>query len=148
MPRQTFRYAACGGGNTILDILIATTAYNYFINKGIAFVFPSLNLTVSPHIAALSLGICVTFPIGFYLSRYVVFQETSARKLHQLIKYFLVVMFCIVLNYGFMKFFIEVLKWRFFPSKILTTCFVVIFSYLSQKNFTFKKEKAETFSEL
>ncbi|MBA4197825.1 MAG: phenylalanine 4-monooxygenase [Chitinophaga sp.] len=138
MPLQTFRYAACGGGNTVLDILVSTFCFNYFVNHNITFLFPSIHLTVSQHIAALICGLCVTFPVGFYLSRYVVFQETSAKKSWQLVKYLLVVMFCVVLNYGFLKFFFEVLKWKFLVSKILTTAFVVVFSYLSQRNFTFK----------
>jgi putative flippase GtrA len=138
MSLQTFRYAACGGANTVLDICISTLAYNYYVNHNISFLFPSINLTVSQHIAALMTGLCFTFPVGFYLSRYVVFQQTAARKSAQLIKYFLVVMFCVVLNYGFLKFFFEVLKWNFFISKIITTAFVVVFSYMSQRSFTFK----------
>lgn len=138
MPLQTFRYAACGGGNTVLDIAVSTFCFNYFVTHNFFFEFPSIHLKVSQHIAALVCGLCVTFPIGFYLSRYVVFQETNAKKTSQLIKYLLVVMFCVVLNYGFLKFFFEVLKWNFLISKIITTCFVVVFSYLSQRNFTFK----------
>ncbi|MBS1628372.1 MAG: GtrA family protein [Bacteroidetes bacterium] len=138
MPLQTFRYAACGGGNTVLDICISTICFNYFVNNNVHFYFPSIHLIITQPIAALLCGLCVTVPIGFYLSRYVVFQETSAKKSAQLLKYILVIMFCVVLNYGFLKFFIEVLKWKFIVSKILTTAFVVVFSYLSQRNFTFK----------
>jgi putative flippase GtrA len=141
MPLQTFRYAACGGFNTVLDITISTVSFNYIVQHNILFLFPSIHLTVSSHIAALMIGLCVTFPIGFYLSRYVVFQQTQSKKTKQLIRYFIVVLFCIVLNYGFMKFLIEVLKWNFIISKIITTLFVVSFSYLSQRNFTFKMEE-------
>lgn len=139
MPQQqTFRYAACGGFNTILDISLFFISYNYILKKQ-SFYFSSINLIVSPHIGAFLIGFCVTFPIGFYLSRYVVFQQTDASKRSQLTKYFIVVLFCLVLNYGFLKLFVEVFKWYPTPSKILTTVFVVLFSYLSQKNFTFKE---------
>lgn len=135
MPLKTFRYAACGGGNTVLDILLFFITYNYILKQQPTHIGW---LTISPHIASFIISFCVTFPIGFYLSRYVVFQETSVRKSKQLIKYFFVVLGCVFLNYFFLKFFIEYLGWYATPSKIATTFFVVIFSYTSQKNFTFK----------
>jgi putative flippase GtrA len=68
----------------------------------------------------------------------VVFQETSVPKRAQLKKYFMVVLGCLFLNYGFLKLFVEVFKWYPTPSKLITTFFVVAFSYLTQKNYTFK----------
>lgn len=135
MPLKTFRYAACGGGNTVLDILLFFIAYNYILNQSPVQIGW---LVISPHIASFIMSFCITFPIGFYLSRYVVFQETSVRKSKQLLKYFFVVLGCVFLNYFFLKFFIEYLGWYATVSKIATTFFVVIFSYTSQKNFTFK----------
>jgi putative flippase GtrA len=142
MPIQTYRYAACGGFNTIIDISLFFVGYNFIFKREPLF-FPSINLMVGAHIAAFLVSFCVTFPIGFYLSRYVVFQETSVSKREQLGKYFTVVLFCLVLNYGFLKLFVDVFKWYPTPSKALTTFFVVIFSYLSQKNFTFKSAVEE-----
>lgn len=135
MPLQTFRYAACGGFNTCLDITLFFISYNYILQKQpvhIGF------LTIGAHIAAFLIGFCVTFPIGFYLSRYVVFQATSVAKREQLGKYFMVVLGCLFLNYGFLKLFVDVLHWYPTPSKLITTLFVVAFSYVSQKHFTFK----------
>ena len=135
MPIHTFRYAACGGGNTVLDILGFFFSYNYLFHKMPIHIGW---LTISPHIASFMVSFCVTFPIGFYLSRYVVFQETSVKKVEQLFKYFFVVLGCILLNYIFLKFFVDYLGWYATPAKIVTTFFVVIFSYTSQKNYTFK----------
>lgn len=138
MPKQTFRYAACGGFNTLLDICLFFVSYNYLFLKQPFIVG---NLIISPHIAAFIVGFFITFPIGFYLSRYVVFQETTARKTVQLMKYFFVVLFCIILNYGFLKLFIEAFGFNVLVAKIVTTVFVVLFSYFSQKYFTFKPTK-------
>jgi putative flippase GtrA len=139
MPLQTFRYAACGGFNTVLDISLFFVSYNYILHKQpvhIGF------LTIGAHIAAFLIGFMVTFPIGFYLSRYVVFQETSVKKAKQLAKYFTVVFGCLLLNYAFLKLFVDMFGWYPTPSKILTTVFVVAFSYVSQKNFTFKPQQS------
>jgi putative flippase GtrA len=135
MPLKTYRYAACGGFNTLLDITLFFISYNFILEKqAIHISF----LTIGPHIAAFLLGFCVTFPIGFYLSRYVVFQETSVPKRAQLKKYFMVVLGCLFLNYGFLKLFVDVFGWYPTPSKLATTVFVVAFSYVTQKHYTFK----------
>lgn len=139
MPLQTFRYAACGGFNTLLDIALFFLSYNFILHKQPVHIGI---LTIGAHIAAFLIGFCITFPIGFYLSRYVVFQETSVAKREQLGKYFMVVLGCLFLNYGFLKLFVDVFKWYPTPSKICTTVFVVAFSYLTQKNFTFKPARS------
>ena len=135
MSLKTFRYAACGGANTVLDILLFFVSYNYILHKEI---FHVSSLSISPHIASFIISFCITFPIGFYLSRYVVFQETTVPKRKQLVKYFFVVFGCIILNYIFLKLFVDYFGWYPTIAKIITTFFVVIFSYTSQKNFTFK----------
>jgi putative flippase GtrA len=139
MPHQTFRYAACGGFNTVLDIGLFFVSYNYLFLKQPQHVGP---LTISPHIASFLSAFLVTFPIGFYLSRYVVFQETSVAKKVQLFRYFIVVLGCLILNYIFLKLFVEVFGWFATPSKLATTVFVVAFSYYMQKYFTFKAVEA------
>jgi len=135
MPLQTFRYAACGGFNTGMDITLFFIAYNFIFHKQPVHI---LFLTIGAHIAAFLFSFCVTFPVGFYLSRYVVFQETSTSKRAQLSKYFTVVLGCLLLNYTFLKLFVDLFHWYPTPSKLLTTVFVVVFSYVSQKNYTFK----------
>ena len=135
MSLKTFRYAACGGANTVLDIFLFFVSYNYILHKEIFHVG---SLSISPHIASFIISFCITFPIGFYLSRYVVFQETSVPKRKQLMKYFFVVFGCIILKYIFLKLFVDYFGWYPTIAKIITTFFVVIFSYTSQKNFTFR----------
>jgi putative flippase GtrA len=139
MPHQTFRYAACGGFNTVLDIGLFFVSYNYLYLKQPQHIGW---LTISPHIASFLTAFLVTFPIGFYLSRYVVFQETSVAKKVQLFRYFIVVLGCLILNYVFLKLFVEVCGWYATPSKLATTVFVVAFSYYMQKYFTFKAVEA------
>ncbi|HMO32273.1 MAG TPA: GtrA family protein [Lacibacter sp.] len=135
MPEQTFRYAACGGGNTLLDITLFVIGHEY-IFRGELVELPFVTLT--PHIAAFLLAFSITFPVGFFLSRYVVFEERSARKREQLPKYMMVVAGAILLNYFFLKVFIETMGLHAAMAKILTTAVVVAFSYYSQKHFTFR----------
>jgi putative flippase GtrA len=135
MPFQTFRYLACGGGNTAMDIVLFFLCYNFVLDK------QNLDLyffTLSPYIAAVFISFLISFPTGFLLNKYIVFTESNLRGRVQLVRYFLLVGACLLFNYVFMKFFVEVC--HFYPtiSKILTTIFVVCFSYITQKKFTFK----------
>ena len=135
MPVQTFRYAACGGANVVLDIGLYFIAYNYILHK------QNLDIGVyafKPYIAAQLISFCVTFPIGFLLSKYVVWTQSNIRGHVQLFRYFLLVLFCLLLNYIFLKIFVEGLHLYPTIAKTITTVFVVIFSYLSQKYFTFR----------
>jgi putative flippase GtrA len=137
VPVQTFRYAACGGGNTLLDIFLYFIAYNFILNKQIVFTPAG---PISPHIAAFLIAFAVSFPTGFLLNRFVVFPGSVLRGRVQLLRYFLLVIVCVFLNYIFIKLFVE--HFHIYPtiSKILTTVIVVSFSYVTQKKFTFKRD--------
>jgi putative flippase GtrA len=136
MPLQTFRYAACGGGNTAFNIFIYFIAYNFILKKEILHL-PFV--AISPHIAAFIIAFFITFPIGYYLNMFVVFEGSYLKKRIQLFRYFLVVIICIFLNYVFLKLFVEKFGWYPTPSMIVTTGLVIIFSYFSQRNYSFKK---------
>lgn len=135
IDQQTFRYLACGGSNTVLDILVYFVAYNFILDK-VPVHTPFI--TISPHIAAFMISFSISFPLGFALSKYVVFQESNLRGRVQLFRYALLVGMCILLNYVFLKLFVEYFQFFPTPSKALTTAIVAVFSYLSQRNFTFK----------
>src|SRR6188472_1768980 len=81
MTPQTFRYLACGGFNTLLDIFIYFISYNFILKK------QNLHLgviTISPYIAAFLIAFIVSFPTGFYLNRNIVFTGSTLRGTVQL----------------------------------------------------------------
>lgn len=135
MPLQTFRYAACGGGNMVLDISLFTICYNFIIQKQ---VIDLGFIAISPHIFSFIFSFCISFPVGFYLSRYVVWQQTDTSKRIQLFRYFVVVMVCVLLNYFFLKIFIEQFNWWPTVAKLVTTPLVTAFSYFTQRHYSFK----------
>lgn len=144
MPLQTYRYAACGGSNTLLGLIIYSVSYNYLFRKHIVELG---FIAFQPYIAALLVSFLFTFPIGFYLSMYVVFHGSHLRRRIQLFRYFLVVITCMVINYFCLKLFVGVLGWFPTPSQVLTTGIVICFSYLSQRHFSFKKKELATASQ-
>jgi len=104
-------------------------------------------LGIGRHIAAFLISFSISFPMGFAMSKYIVFPHSNLGGRVQLFRYALLVCMCILLNYAFLKFFVE---WCHFvtpggdatPSKILTTALVAVFSFFSQRHFTFKVRKA------
>lgn len=139
MPLQTFRYAVCGGGNTLLDIFIYFISYNFIFAREIVYTPVG---AISPYIAAFFLAFAISFPTGFYLNRNVVFPGSTLRGRVQLWRYFLLVVVCIALNYIFIKLFVE--QFHIYPTvaKVLTTVIVISFSFVTQKYFTFRAADA------
>jgi putative flippase GtrA len=135
MPVQTFRYAACGGINTLLDIVLYYISFHYVLDEKVLHISV---IAISPWIAAFLLSFLVSFPLGFYLNRNLVFPGSTLRGRVQLLRYFMLVIVCIALNYIFIKLFVEQFRFYPTPAKMLTTVIVVSFSYLTQKHFTFR----------
>ncbi|MDB5015454.1 MAG: hypothetical protein JWQ84_286 [Mucilaginibacter sp.] len=140
LPLQTFRYAASGGVNTLFDICLFSVSYNFIFKKHNAAIG---HIILSPHIASLFFAFCFSLPSGFYLNRYIVFQQSGLKRRTQLIRYLLVVLICVVFNYILMKFFVDYLGWYPTPAKILTTVLVIVFSYTSQTYFFFRIKSQE-----
>lgn len=135
MPEQTFKYAATGGMNTALDIFLYFIFYNFVLEKQIVDMG---FYAMSPHIAAFFMSFTFTFPIGFLLAKFISFPGSYLRKRIQLLRYGMSVVGSILLNYFFLKLFVEYFLWYPTPSKIVTTLIVIVFSYTAQKYFTFK----------
>jgi putative flippase GtrA len=135
MDKRTFRYAACGGMNTAFDILMFFIFYNFVLERELLHL-PFV--VISPHIASFLLSFLISFPTGFLLMRYIVFQDSYLKGRVQLIRYFMSVCVSIGLNYIFLKLFVDRLHFYPTPSKLIITCIVVGFSYLSQRYFSFR----------
>ena len=146
MSEQLFRYAACGGGNLVLDWILYFLAYNFVIGHENVYFCPlsivhcPFVLCITPHIASL----CIVFPItlltGFWLQKYVTFTGSNLHSAQQLGRYIVIVMINLAINYFGLKLCVEALDWYPTPSKMVITLITVAISYLGQKYFTFVKK--------
>ena len=141
IPLETFRYAATGGFNTVLDITLYFLCYNFVIDK---HVIDLHIVSISPHIAAFLIVFPFTFFSGFLLARYITFTNSEIRGKIQLIRYMISVSGSIFLNYLFLKILVEFGGLWPTLSKIITTVIVVVYSYFVQKFFTFKTTRLVT----
>lgn len=138
MPLQTFRYAACGGGNALLGIIV------YFIFHEYIFagrVFDLGFYMLKPHTAALLVSSFMNLIVGFVLNRYIVFTGSYLRGRIQLFRYFLSFSFNLVFNVGMLKLLVEVLHWNFLLSQVISIMMVIAISYFTQRHFTFRVKK-------
>jgi len=137
MPLQTFRYAVCGGSNVLLDIFLFYISFHYVLKQETLHLGL---LVLKPYNAALIMAFCITFPLGFILSKYIVFHGSYLKGRIQLFRYGIIVAINLFLNYALLNIFVQYL--HIFPtiSRILATIIIVTFSFLSQKHFTFKME--------
>jgi putative flippase GtrA len=145
MPEQLFRYAACGGGNLVLDWLLYFLVYNFVIGHEIVYFQLStfnFQLCLTPHIAAL----CIVFPItlltGFWLQKYVTFRSFDLHGARQLTRYILIVAVNLAVNYFGLKLCVEIFGWYPTPSKMAITLITVAISYFGQKYYTFRNSKS------
>lgn len=143
IPIETFRYAATGGFNTVLDIFLYFFCYNFIIDK---HVIDLGIVSISPHIAAFLVVFPITFFTGFLFAKFITFTTSIVRGRIQLIRYMISVSGSIFLNYVFLKIFVEFVGLWPTLSKIITTGIVVIYSYFAQKFFTFKTTRLATTS--
>jgi putative flippase GtrA len=95
-------------------------------------------VTLSPHIASL----IIIFPVvtfwGFLLQKYVTFTASDLRGRVQLMRYFMVILVNLLINYIGLKIMVDGLGFFPTPSKMIITVVTVICSYIGQNKFTFK----------
>ena len=161
MSEQLFRYAACGGGNMVLDWVLYFALYNFVIGHELIhlqFTIYHLQFSqaITPHIATL----CIVFPItlltGFWLQKNITFKgqrdkvqrtkdegqwtKDDGQGAKQLMRYILIVAVNLAVNYFGLKLCVETFGWYPTPSKMLITLVTVAISYLGQKYYTFRVE--------
>lgn len=132
---QIFRYAACGGVNMLLDVVWCFVVYHFVVAKR---VIEWGGVAISPHVATLFIVFPITFLIGFWLNRNVVFLVAHYNGWWQIMRYALSVVGSLLLNYVCIKFFVELCGVWPTPAKALTTLVTVSYSYLVGRYFTFR----------
>ncbi len=139
IPTQTFRYLACGGSNTVLNWVVYSVSFNIVLARQSFHVMENVDITAP--VGAQIISFCITFPLGFILSRYIVFPESNLHGRKQFFRYALTTATFILLTYVLIKVFALMLPMvRADISYIFIMVITAILSYISQRFFTFKVE--------
>jgi putative flippase GtrA len=131
---QLYRYGICGTTNVLLDWILYFLSYNFIIQHR------DVNLaiiTLSPHIATLTLIFPIITSFGFLSQKYVTFTTSALRGRTQLIRYLIVVFINLLINYAGLKLLVDGLHFYPTPSKMIITLVTITCSYIGQKKFTF-----------
>ncbi|MBR1426007.1 MAG: GtrA family protein [Paludibacteraceae bacterium] len=143
VPEDVFRYGVCGGGNMVLDWVLYFLLYNYVVGHELVYIYHFLPyipnpVCISPHIMAL----CIVFPItlltGFWLNKYVTFRNSTLHGGQQLVRYILIVLLNLLINYAGLKLLVDVIGWYPTPSKMCITLITIVVSYLGQRYYSFR----------
>lgn len=140
VPRQVFRYAACGGLNVVFGWVYYFLIYNFLIDKQLVDLG---FMAVSAHVMAMLLTFPLTFFAGFWLNRNVAFRRSPLSSGTQLFRYLLSVAGSIVVNYVCLKCFVEVCHVWATPSQMLATCVTTVYSFFAAKYFTFRHAETD-----
>jgi putative flippase GtrA len=137
--KDTFRYLASGGITAASGIVAYFVIYNFILHQEDVHLNGYL---ITAPIAALALESVFTFLVGFTLNKYLVFTQSNLKGRIQLFRYGTIVCTNVLLNYALMKILIE--GFRIYPSisKAFITILLAVFSYFSQKHFSFKIKKS------
>ncbi|MBM3412681.1 MAG: GtrA family protein [Bacteroidetes bacterium] len=141
LPLQTFRYLVAGGANTFLGLLVYFLCYQYLFKETIIDLW---FYAFKAHSASLLVSFLFTFPIGFFFARYVVFDNSNLKARIQLFRYLMICLFNLFLNYLLLKILVEILYWHALLAQFTTVILVIAFSYVAQRNFSFKVSENQT----
>lgn len=137
MPIKTFRYGFTGGSNAFLNLVIFFLCNKYVYDQGMLHF---AGIAVNSYIAADLTAMCISFPIGFLLNKYIVFENTTGRSGRQLSLYAGLTLTNIALHYILLRLFVGYLGYWATPSEALIIILLAGISYLFQTYVTFRQE--------
>ena len=132
---QTFRYAVCGGSNAFLNLIIFSISYNFI------FVYEDLSwfgFSITRYIAAYMVALSVSFPVGFCLNKFVVFQQSNLMGKTQLLRYGTLAITNIFFDYSLLHLLVGYWKFWATPSQAFIIVLLSLISYFYQTYFSFK----------
>lgn len=138
--QQTFRYAVCGGSNALLNLLLFSLSYNLIFTSSIT---EFLGITITRYIASYLIALSFSFPVGFLLNKYIVFQQSNLQGKVQLMRYGTLTVTNIFLEYFLLHLFIG--RWHLWAtgSQAVIIIILSLISYLYQTYFSFKTVKED-----
>jgi putative flippase GtrA len=137
IPKKTYYYAACGGSNLALSWILFFVLYQFVFQKD-HFYFEQINYTISAYTLTSFCCFIISFVIGFLLMRYVVFTESELKGNVQFFRYALSSVLSAILGWIILKLLIEGIGIYPTIANVLSSCIVVVFSYLMQRRFSFR----------
>ncbi len=136
LNNKIVRYVFSAGTATAVDISVYFIFFNYIFQKQ---DIPILHLAV---LSAPTASLIVSYTCGlitnFFITKYLVFNDSDLKGIHQLLRYVLVALVILILNYFLMSFLIKVLNWYPTIARIISALSIGILSFVIHKFYSFK----------
>ena len=124
---RKFLYFIIGGGTAAFTNLVLFFVFINYLN--IWYLFSSITSFI------------LSVFVGFYLQKYLTFEDTSKEKTkRQMILFFLVSAVNLGINILLMLFFVEVLKFDKMLAKVCTLAILACWNFFVYEKFVFKKQ--------
>jgi len=138
IPQELFRYAFSGGLTVLIDWVLYFICYNYLFDQvnwdAGFFVF-------SPHTASKLVSSPLAALCGFWLQKNITFKASPLRDATQLGRYLMVYVINLLINIFGIKLLVEQFGFWATPANMTVTVVTVVFSFLMQKYFTFRRPR-------
>lgn len=132
---QTFRYLVCGGSNALLNLCVFYLSYHYIFAD---FAIQLFGFKVNRYIASYLVALSISFPVGFCLNKFVVFQSSNLMGRTQLIRYGSLAITNIFLDYSLLHLLVGYFEFWATPSQAFIIVLLSLISYFYQTYFSFK----------
>ncbi len=136
---KLIRYGLSSGIATGVDVAAYFIAFNFILMK------QDLDLAGMIVVSAPTIALCISYSCGlltnFTITKYFVFTESDLRGHHQLMRYVLVALLILLLNYGLMSFLIKVLEWFPTISRAFSAVVIGFASFLIHRSYSFRVSK-------
>lgn len=136
---KIIRYGLAAAIATAVDITIYFLAFNFIFKKQDVNFFNFLVVS-APTVSLVISYTCGLFT-NFTITKYFVFTESDLRGHHQFLRYLMVAVLILFLNYSFMSFLIKGLQWYPTVSRAVSAIVVGFVSFAIHKTFSFKVSK-------
>lgn len=132
---QTFRYGVCGGSNALLNLIVFHLSYRFLFPDEVAKIF---GFTITRYIAAYIVALSISFPVGFCLNKFVVFQQSNLVGKTQFVRYGSLAVINIFLDYSLLHLLVGYFKFPATASQAFIIVLLSLISYFYQTYFSFK----------
>lgn len=122
--QQVFKFILVGGFCSAIEFLIFNILIDHFKIE---------------YLIANIIAVVTAIIINYFLSRRFVFEKSRYSTVNEMIMFFILSFFAIVLNQIILWFFVEILHVNLRVSKALVIVLVAFFNYLTKKYIVFKK---------
>lgn len=135
MPKQTFRYLACGGINAVITTICFWSVFNLVLGQRHLHFGP---VVIASYTVSVGIAWAVSTSVGFWMQKNISFKNSPLKGRAQLFRYFLNSLAALLITWLLEKLFVEV--WYIYPSIAFAIIYLITatIGFVVQKHFAFR----------